>query len=76
MKPYVLFSYAAGCSAVFLMMLLMVLALTLSPRVQGTVAQQASVGTEQPYRGNPNTVEQYVQIIQPETVPQEVYITN
>lgn len=76
MKEYALFSYTAGCSAVFFVVLLMVLALTLSPRTQNAMPQQASVQDESHYRGNPNTVEQYVRIIAPATVPQEVFITN
>lgn len=76
MKQYALFSYAAGCSAVFFVVLLMVLALTLSPQPQDA-AQQAAASQEEPqYQGSSNTVEQYVRIIEPATVPQEVYIRN
>ncbi|MBI4250224.1 hypothetical protein HY622_01400 [Candidatus Uhrbacteria bacterium] len=74
MKPYALFSYAAGCSAVFFTVLLMILAVTLSPRPQGSASQRTVAYDEPVYQGDPNSVEQYVQIIEPQTVPQEVYI--
>jgi|GEM_PF-6358846 len=76
MKQYVLFSYAAGCSAVFFTVLLMALALTLSPRPQNATHQETTAYEEPHYQASQNSVEQFVRIIEPATVPQEVYIVR